>query len=214
MFRVTGPVTSSMSAWRGRGDEVDAEALDVVDGVVEGDDLQLAAVAGAGVHLADGQRTAQHPVNLAARASRRSPALADRCGRVRLCVPSAFSAYSAVRIEFLAARVAASSNSCVICTAPPATQRRTRRRRCSGRNRRVTLASAPRIRDGDGAGRAGLRGRPRIAPAPRSRIRAARENAPDTAAGSRDTAVVTMPVRKVFSRILNMSSGPSPSKKD
>src|SRR5437016_9857908 len=37
-----------------RGDEADAEALDVVDGIVEGMDLELAAVARAGIDLANG----------------------------------------------------------------------------------------------------------------------------------------------------------------
>jgi hypothetical protein len=41
------------------GDELDAQALDVVVGVVERVDLQLAAVAGAGVDLADRQRLAE-----------------------------------------------------------------------------------------------------------------------------------------------------------
>src|ERR1039457_2529680 len=49
---------------RGR-DEVDAEALDIVDGVVEGHDFQLAPVARSGVHLTDGERTAQDAVDLA-----------------------------------------------------------------------------------------------------------------------------------------------------
>ena len=42
-----------------RGDEPDAEALDVVDRVVERVDLQLAAVARSGVDLADRQRAAE-----------------------------------------------------------------------------------------------------------------------------------------------------------
>src|SRR5678810_818948 len=54
MFAVTGPVTSSTSAWRGH--EAQAEALEVVDDVVQRVDLELAAIARAGVHLADGKR--------------------------------------------------------------------------------------------------------------------------------------------------------------
>jgi hypothetical protein len=41
------------------GHEADAQAFDVVVGVVERVDFQLAAIARAGVHLADGQRLAQ-----------------------------------------------------------------------------------------------------------------------------------------------------------
>ena len=41
------------------GDELDAQPFQVVVGIVQGVDLQLAAVARAGVHLADGQRLAQ-----------------------------------------------------------------------------------------------------------------------------------------------------------
>ncbi len=44
-----------------RGRELDAEALDVIDRVVERVDLQLAAVAGAGIDLADGDRAAEQP---------------------------------------------------------------------------------------------------------------------------------------------------------
>ena len=42
-----------------RGDEAQAEALQVVERVVERVDFQLAAVAGAGVHLADRQASAR-----------------------------------------------------------------------------------------------------------------------------------------------------------
>ena len=45
----------------GRGDEVDAEALAVVHRAREPGDLELAAVARARVHLADGQRAAEQP---------------------------------------------------------------------------------------------------------------------------------------------------------
>ena len=43
----------------GRGDEAQAEAFQIVEGIVEGVDLELAAVAGAGVDLADRQRAAE-----------------------------------------------------------------------------------------------------------------------------------------------------------
>ena len=41
------------------GHEADAEALQIVDGVVQRMDLELAAVARAGVDLADGERAAE-----------------------------------------------------------------------------------------------------------------------------------------------------------
>jgi len=44
-------------AWA--GDELDARAFEIVVGVVEGVDLQLTAVAGAGVAVADGERAAE-----------------------------------------------------------------------------------------------------------------------------------------------------------
>jgi hypothetical protein len=59
MWRDTGPVTSSRSAWRGLATKLDAQAFDVVVGVVQGVDFQLAAVARTGVDLADGQRLAE-----------------------------------------------------------------------------------------------------------------------------------------------------------
>ena len=43
----------------GRGHEADAEALDVVEGVVERVDLELAAVAGTRVDLADAETAAE-----------------------------------------------------------------------------------------------------------------------------------------------------------
>ena len=57
MCRDTGPVTSSMSAWRGLA-TTDARAFDVVIGVVQRVYLQLAAVARARIDVADGQRAA------------------------------------------------------------------------------------------------------------------------------------------------------------
>ena len=55
-----------------RGDEAQAEALEVVEGVVERVDLELAAVAGAGVDLADRETAAEprwRPSDLAASAA-------------------------------------------------------------------------------------------------------------------------------------------------
>jgi len=45
----------------GRGDEAEAEAFEVVEGVVEGVDFELAAIARAGVDLADGKAVAEPP---------------------------------------------------------------------------------------------------------------------------------------------------------
>ena len=44
-----------------RGDEAQAEALEIVEGVVERVDLELAAVAGAGIDLADREAAAEPP---------------------------------------------------------------------------------------------------------------------------------------------------------
>ena len=44
----------------GARDEADAEPLDVVERIVERVDLELAAVAGAGVDVADAERAAEH----------------------------------------------------------------------------------------------------------------------------------------------------------
>jgi hypothetical protein len=44
-----------------RGDETDAEALEVVEGVIEGVDLQLATIAGAGIDLSDRETAAEPP---------------------------------------------------------------------------------------------------------------------------------------------------------
>ena len=59
-----GPVTSSMSAWRGLATNWMPSALDVVVGVAERVDLELAAVARAGVDLADRQRAAERAQHL------------------------------------------------------------------------------------------------------------------------------------------------------
>ena len=42
-----------------RGDEAQAEALEIVEGIVERMDFQLAAVAGAGIDLADREAAAE-----------------------------------------------------------------------------------------------------------------------------------------------------------
>ena len=42
-----------------RGHEVNAEAFDIVDGIIERRDFHFAPVAGTGIHLADGERAAQ-----------------------------------------------------------------------------------------------------------------------------------------------------------
>ena len=64
-------------AWR--RDETHAEALDIVDGIVERMDLQFAAIAGAGIDFANGKRAAEQP------ARPRLQRLADLlvCGGVR-----------------------------------------------------------------------------------------------------------------------------------
>src|SRR5712692_8269446 len=48
-----------------RCDEMDAQPLEVVDGIVQGRDFHLTAVAGTGVYFADGERTAQRVMNRA-----------------------------------------------------------------------------------------------------------------------------------------------------
>ena len=50
------------------GDELDAQAFEVVVGIVEGVDLELAAVARAGVDLADRQRAAERAQDLGVQA--------------------------------------------------------------------------------------------------------------------------------------------------
>ena len=96
------------------GHEVNAETLDVVNGIVQGDDLQFAAVAGARVHFADGKRTAQHlwMVWLSFSPAASTP---GRLRRQRLWLPSGFRAYSAVKMSPFRSRVA-SSNSLVMRT--------------------------------------------------------------------------------------------------
>ena len=47
----------------GARDEADAEPFEVVEGIVERVDLELAAVAGAGVDVTDAERTAEHGTN-------------------------------------------------------------------------------------------------------------------------------------------------------
>ena len=59
MFLVTGPVTSRHVGVTRRRDEAQAEALKIVKGIVERVDFELAAIAGAGIHLADGEAAAE-----------------------------------------------------------------------------------------------------------------------------------------------------------
>src|SRR5713101_2838155 len=60
-FHVTGdrPGDEQHVGVTGRGDEVDAEAFEVIDRAVQSDNLNFAAVAGASIHLADVQRTTE-----------------------------------------------------------------------------------------------------------------------------------------------------------
>jgi hypothetical protein len=69
------------------GDELDAVALEVGVGIVQRVDLQLAAVAGAGVDRADGQRAAEdaqdlvaHPAHFARHLARGRSAAVSACG--------------------------------------------------------------------------------------------------------------------------------------
>ena len=59
MFFVTGPVTMQHVGMARRGDEAQAEALEVVERVVERVDFEFAAIAGAGIDLADRERAAE-----------------------------------------------------------------------------------------------------------------------------------------------------------
>lgn len=43
----------------GRGDEADAEAVEIVEGIAQRVDFQLAAIAGPRIHLADGKAAAE-----------------------------------------------------------------------------------------------------------------------------------------------------------
>ena len=73
-----------------RGDEAQAEALEVVEGVVERVDFQLAAVAGAGIDLADGEAAAEPAPRRAIDARRQS--LRARRRPVAAVLPSAAGA--------------------------------------------------------------------------------------------------------------------------
>ena len=75
MLRVTGPGDQQHVGMARRGGEPDAEALDVVDRVVERVDLQLAAVARAGIDLADGDRA---PEQFPRTRLERAPELGER----------------------------------------------------------------------------------------------------------------------------------------
>ena len=61
-----------------RGDEAQAEAFQVVERVVERVDFQFAAVAGAGIHLADRQAAAEPPLRRAVEVARRARQGPDR----------------------------------------------------------------------------------------------------------------------------------------
>jgi hypothetical protein len=77
MFLVTGSGDQQHVGVARAGDELDAVAFEVVVGIVERVDLQLAAVAGAGIDLADGQRAAEDAQDLVVQA------VISRCGRRR-----------------------------------------------------------------------------------------------------------------------------------
>ena len=62
---VTGPVTEQHVGMAGRGDEAQAEAFEIVEGIVQRVDLELAAVARAGIDLADRQAAAEPPARRA-----------------------------------------------------------------------------------------------------------------------------------------------------
>jgi hypothetical protein len=72
---VTGPVTRRISAWRGEATKR-PEALEIVEGVVEGMDLELAAIARAGIDRAD-RKAAAEPA--ARRAGDALGELGERC---------------------------------------------------------------------------------------------------------------------------------------
>ena len=74
-------------AWR--GDELQAEAFQVVEGVVERVDLELAAIAGACIDLADGEAAAEPPL-------RRAVEICRKLGKGRFVRPRA-AARSAAR---------------------------------------------------------------------------------------------------------------------
>ena len=71
MFLVTGPVTMQHVGMPWRGDEAQAEAFEIVERVVQRMDLQLAAVAGAGIDFADRQAAAEPPARGAVDALRK-----------------------------------------------------------------------------------------------------------------------------------------------
>ena len=142
------------------GDEPDAQALDVVVGVVERVDLQLAAVARAGIDLADRQRLAEDGQQFVAgcaaprRARRRRRAAAARC-RCRCGRSGGGSSTSEV-----VSRVAEVERL--------VDEREVRERCCRSPRARAPASSAT---TGRGSGSAGC-GRRRPAPAPRAPRRA------------------------------------------
>ena len=81
MLSLTAPVMTMPSAWRGRGDELDAEARQVEHHVAQRDQLRLAAVAAPRRDRAQPQRAAEEPAHLAGRApppSSTSPSPVDQ----------------------------------------------------------------------------------------------------------------------------------------
>jgi hypothetical protein len=66
-----------------RGDEADAESLQIVESVVERVDLEFTAVAGASIHFADGEAAAEPTVRRpvqALRQLRQTILVGSRCG--------------------------------------------------------------------------------------------------------------------------------------
>ena len=58
-----GPRDQQQIRVTGTRDESDAEPFDVVEGIAEGVNLKLAAVAGAGIDVTDAQSPAEHLTN-------------------------------------------------------------------------------------------------------------------------------------------------------
>ena len=185
-----------------RGHEVDAEALDVVDRIVQRDDLQLA-------------RRCR---------SRRPPrgwrANGPGCAWIS---PSSFRPTSRNRRSDQAARAcrpASSAYSAEITRSPRAAAASSNflPMRTACLPRALAAEDAAAVVHRDGARTAGvatraiapvgtrLRRRPRIPPVRRNRIREGRDSPPQAWPRSCGYALVTVPARSVFCRILNMSA--------
>ena len=65
MLSVTGPGHQEDVGVAGRRDKAEAETLEIVEGVAERMDLELAAVARAGVDMPDRQAPAERPLGRA-----------------------------------------------------------------------------------------------------------------------------------------------------